>query len=124
LVNQEKRKKEKKRIKETPTSDRKAKKGKEQDHLKKTSLGPLRQGQWLDTSETKPCSSKEYKPPKHTRAPPKPKHTSPGLVHAQQPKPVTLVSNTGPTGFPQQHTPKAKNAKQMHKLPLDSWNKF
>jgi hypothetical protein len=28
-------------------------KSKEQDHLKKTSLGPLRQGQRLDTSETK-----------------------------------------------------------------------
>jgi hypothetical protein len=38
-------------------------KAKEQDHLKNTSLGPLRQGQGLDTSETKPCSSKEHKPP-------------------------------------------------------------
>jgi hypothetical protein len=38
-------------------------KGKEQDHLKKTSLGPLRQGQLLDTSETKLCSNKERKPP-------------------------------------------------------------
>jgi hypothetical protein len=47
----------------------KAEKGKEQYHLKKTSLRPLRQGQWLDTSETKPCSSKEHNPPKHTRAP-------------------------------------------------------
>jgi hypothetical protein len=45
---------EQKLIKETPTSDRKPKKGKEQDHLKETSLGPLRQGQRLDTSETKP----------------------------------------------------------------------
>jgi hypothetical protein len=49
--------------KETSTSDRKPKKGKEQDHLKKTSLGPLRQGQRLDTSKTKPCSSKERKTP-------------------------------------------------------------
>jgi hypothetical protein len=49
--------------KETPTSDRKPNKGKVQDHLKKTSLGPLRQGQRLDTSETKVCSSKERKPP-------------------------------------------------------------
>jgi hypothetical protein len=32
--------------------------------LKKTSLGPLRQGQRLDTSETKQSSSKERKPPK------------------------------------------------------------
>jgi hypothetical protein len=31
--------------------------------LKKTSLGPLRQGQRLDTSETKQSSSKESKPP-------------------------------------------------------------
>jgi hypothetical protein len=31
--------------------------------LKKTSLGPLRQGQQLDTSETKQSSSKERKPP-------------------------------------------------------------
>jgi hypothetical protein len=31
--------------------------------LKKTSLGPLRQGQRLDISETKTFSSKEHKPP-------------------------------------------------------------
>jgi hypothetical protein len=31
--------------------------------LKKASLGPLRQGQRLDTSETKLCSNKERKPP-------------------------------------------------------------
>jgi hypothetical protein len=37
--------------------------------LKKTSLGPLRQGQRLDTSETKQCSSKNHKPPKNIRAP-------------------------------------------------------
>jgi hypothetical protein len=49
--------------KEIPTSDRKPNKGKEQDHLKKTSLGPLMQGQRLDTSETKQSSSKERKPP-------------------------------------------------------------
>jgi hypothetical protein len=66
----EKEKKENKQIKETPTSDLKPKRGKEQDHLEKTSLGPLRQGQRLDTFKTKPCSSKENKPPKHTRAPP------------------------------------------------------
>jgi hypothetical protein len=30
--------------KETSTSDRKPKKGEEQDHLKKTNLRPLRQG--------------------------------------------------------------------------------
>jgi hypothetical protein len=60
-VTQEKRKRNKR--KETSTSDRKPKKGEEQDHLKKTSLGPLRQGQRLDTSETKTRSTKERKPP-------------------------------------------------------------
>jgi hypothetical protein len=60
-VTREKRKR--KEQKETPTSDRKPNKGKEQDHLKKTSLGPPRKGQRLDTSETKQRSSKEHKPP-------------------------------------------------------------
>jgi hypothetical protein len=83
-----KREKEKKRNeqKETPTSDRKPNKGKEKDHLKKTSLGPLRQGQRLDTFETKQSSSKEHKPPKqsskkpqrapsaHMQAPPEQMH--------------------------------------------------
>jgi hypothetical protein len=57
------KKKKRNEQKETPTSDRKPNKGKEQDHSKKTSLGPLRQGQRLDTSETKLCSSTERKPP-------------------------------------------------------------
>jgi hypothetical protein len=48
--------------------------------LKKTSLGPFRQGQRLDTSETKPCSSKEHKPPKQTRAPPTHMQTPPEQV--------------------------------------------
>jgi hypothetical protein len=70
-------------------------------------------------------TTKAYKSSPCTYAtPPEPKHTSLGLVHAQQPKPVTPVSKIGPTGFPQQHTPKAKNAKQMHKFPLDSWDRF
>jgi hypothetical protein len=34
--------------------------------LKKTSLGPLRHGQRLDTSETKQNSSKKRKPPKQS----------------------------------------------------------
>jgi hypothetical protein len=59
-----KKKKKKRNEQKTPTSDRKPNKGKEQDHLKKTSLGPLRQGQRLDISETKQSSSKERKPPK------------------------------------------------------------
>jgi hypothetical protein len=54
-IKSNKREKKRKRNeqKETPTSDRKPNKGKEQDHLKKTSLRPLRQGQRLDTSESK-----------------------------------------------------------------------
>jgi hypothetical protein len=58
-------------------------KEKKKDHLKKTSLGPLRQGQRLDTSKTKLCSNKERKPPNqrskttkrppaHMQAPPEP----------------------------------------------------
>jgi hypothetical protein len=42
------------------------KEGKEQDHLKKTSLGPLRQGQRLDTIETKVSSHKEQRPLKQS----------------------------------------------------------
>jgi hypothetical protein len=38
---------------------------------RRTSLGPLRQGQRLDTSETKPCSSKERKPPNQSSNTPK-----------------------------------------------------
>jgi hypothetical protein len=49
--------------KKTPTSVRKPKKSKEQDQLEKTNLRTLRQGQRLDTSKTKLCSSKERKPP-------------------------------------------------------------
>jgi hypothetical protein len=72
--NPREKKRKRNELKETPTSDRKTKKGREKDHLKKTSLGPLRQGQRLDTSVTKLCSSKERKPPtkvwKPQRAPP------------------------------------------------------
>jgi hypothetical protein len=105
--------------KKTPTSDRKPNKGKEQDHLKKTSLRPLRQGQRLDTSETKQSSSKERKPPNQisnttksspcthasspwTKAPP------PRRMHANQLKtgqlqqlqltPIRPVITTGQTG--------------------------
>jgi hypothetical protein len=41
-------------------------KAKEQDHMKVESLDPLRQGQRLDTTETKSSSSKEHKPPKQS----------------------------------------------------------
>jgi hypothetical protein len=73
--NKREKKKKRNEQRETPTSDRKPNKGKEQDHLKKTSLGPLRQGQRLDTSKKKQSSSKESKPPKQSskkpqRAPP------------------------------------------------------
>jgi hypothetical protein len=61
--NKREKKKKRNELKETPTSDRKPNKGEEQDHLKKTSLGPLRQGQRLGTSETKQSSSQERKPP-------------------------------------------------------------
>jgi hypothetical protein len=62
-VTREKRKRKETKKKETPTSDRKPNKGKEQDHLKKTSLGPLRQGQQLNTSETSQISNNERKSP-------------------------------------------------------------
>jgi hypothetical protein len=74
--------------------------------LKKTSLGPLRHGQRLDTSETKLCSSKEHKPPRHTRAPPTHMHTPPEQVPTQGtnrsgrfPKPVRLVPKTYPAVY-------------------------
>jgi hypothetical protein len=98
----------------------KTEKGKEQDHLKKTNLGPLRQGQRLDTSETKPCSSKEHKPPKQTIAPPAHMQTPheqvptlgtnrsgrfPILVRPVPPKLVRPVPKTGQADFVQQTTP-------------------
>jgi hypothetical protein len=131
--NHKEKEKENKQIKRNFNKRLKAEKGKEQDHLKKTNLGPLRQGQRLDTSETKPCSSKEHKPPKHTRAPPAQvpnlgtnrSGRFPKLVRPVPPKPVRPVLQTGQADFTQQTTPpKAKNAKEMHKLPLGSWDRF
>jgi hypothetical protein len=49
----EKRKRKETNKKKNSNKRSKAEKGKERDHLKKTSLGPLRKGQRLDTSETK-----------------------------------------------------------------------
>jgi hypothetical protein len=79
---------------------------KEQDHLKKTSLGPLRQGQRLDTSETKLCSRKKNKPPKHTRAPTAhmqdPLEQVPTLDtnrSGRLPKPVRPITKTGQTDY-------------------------
>jgi hypothetical protein len=46
-------------------------------------------------------------------------------VRPVPPKPVRPVSKTGQADFTQQTTPpKAKNAKEMHKLPLGSWDRF
>jgi hypothetical protein len=106
--------------KKTPTSDQKPKKGKEQDHLKKTSLEPLRQGQRLDTSETEPCSSQEHKPPKQTRAPLAHMQTPPEQVptlgtnrsgrfpkpvRPVPPKPVRPIPKTSQADLVQQTTP-------------------
>jgi hypothetical protein len=75
------KKKERNEQKETPTSDRKPNNGKEQDHLKKASLGPLRQGQRLDhirdktmlkkrAQATKPKLERPQRaPPTHMQAP-------------------------------------------------------
>jgi hypothetical protein len=125
---------EKKQIKRNFNKRSKTGKGKEQDHLKKTCLGPLRQGQRLDTSETKPCSSKEHKPPKHTRAPPAhmqaPPEQVPNLgtnrsgrfpkpVTPVPPKPVRPILQTGQADFTQQTTPpKAKMQKKCTSSPL------
>jgi hypothetical protein len=52
-IRREKRKGKETNKKKLQQAVEKPNKGKEQDHLKRTSLGPLRQGQRLDTSETK-----------------------------------------------------------------------
>jgi hypothetical protein len=113
-INPREKKKKINERKETSTSDRKPKKRKEQDHLKKTSLGPLRQGQRLDTSETKLCSSKERKPPnqssKTTKSSPCThasslwtNATTPGRMHAKHHLKQSSCNNsalTGQTGHP------------------------
>jgi hypothetical protein len=92
--------------------------------LKKTSLGPLRQGQRLDTSETKQGSSKECKPLKqssnnhkelllHTCKLPWTNAPPPGRMHANHLKtgqlqqlpltPVKPVTTTGQTGVQHVH---------------------
>jgi hypothetical protein len=85
-VTREKRKRKETNKKETPKSDRKPNKGKEQDHLKKTSLGPLRQGKRIDTSETKQSSSKEHEPPNKSS---NTTQSSP-CTHASSPEPMHL----------------------------------
>jgi hypothetical protein len=129
--------KRKKKLQQAIESQRKAK---EQDHLKKTILGPLRQGQRLDTSETKPCSSKEHKTQKHTQAPPAHMQTPPEQVptlgtnrSGRFPKPVRLVTKTGQASCQNQsdrfgtadHTPqKPKMQKKCTSSPLTSWDRF
>jgi hypothetical protein len=82
--------------------------------LKKTSLGPLRQGQRLDTSETKQSSSKERKPPKqgsknhkelplHTCKLPLNQCTSPGRMHARHHLKQGSCNNSALTGQTGQH---------------------
>jgi hypothetical protein len=69
--------------KKLPTSDRKPKKGKEQDHLKKTSLGPLGKGnssthprqncaQAKSTNHQTKTRKQQRAPPAHMQAPPEP----------------------------------------------------
>jgi hypothetical protein len=122
--NKREQKRKRNEQKETPTSDRKPNKGKERDHLKKTSLGPLRQGQRLDTSETRQGSSKERKPPNqssknhkelplHTCKLPSTNAPPPGRMHANHLKtgqlqqlyltPVRPVTTTGQTSAQHVH---------------------
>jgi hypothetical protein len=63
--NKREKKKKRNEPKGTPTSDQKPNKGKEQDHLKKTSLGPLGKGNG-STHPRQKSSSKERKPPKQS----------------------------------------------------------
>jgi hypothetical protein len=88
-------------------------KGKEQDHLKKTSLGPLRQGKWLDTSETKLCSSKEHKPPNQSS---KTTKSSP-YTHASSP----WTNATTPGRMHAHHLMKTE---QLHQLSSDRSDRY
>jgi hypothetical protein len=130
--NQRKGKNKRNKQKETPTSDQKPRKGKEQDHLKNTSLGPLRQWQRLDTSETKQYSIKEHKPPKHTRAPHANMQTPPEQVPTlgtnrsdRFSKPVKPVTKIGQASYQNQsdrrgtadHTPKSQKCKRNAQAP-------
>jgi hypothetical protein len=108
--------------------------------LKKTSLGPLRQGQRLDTSETKTMLKQRAPTTKAHKSSPCTEASSPWSSANSGHKPVRPVpitgqagsTKTGQTGFHNRsgrfhtadHTPKAKNAKEMHKLPLDTWDRF
>jgi hypothetical protein len=77
--------------------------------LKKTSLGPLRQGQRLDTSETKLCSSQEHKPPNQSSK-------------TTKSSPCTLASS--PQRAPPAHMEAPHKELPLHtcKLPLNQCN--
>jgi hypothetical protein len=72
----EKKRKEQKKLQQAIESQRKAK-----DHLKKTSLGPLREGQYLDTSETKHAQAKSTNHQSKARKP----QRAPPCTHASSP---------------------------------------
>jgi hypothetical protein len=129
------KKKKRNEQKETPTSDQKPNKGKEQDHLKKTSLGPLRQGQRPDTSETKQSSSKERKlsnqsskttrssPCTHANSP-WTKATPPGRMHAKHHLKQGSYNNsalTGQTGHHHRSDRCSTCAQDQHSDRSDRW---
>jgi hypothetical protein len=103
--------------------------------LKKTSLRPLRQGQRLDTSETKQNSSKEHKPPKqssknhkelplHTCKLPLNQCTSP-LMSACKPLEnraiATTSAHTGQTGHHHRSDRCPTCAQDQHSDRSDRW---
>jgi hypothetical protein len=82
LVIKEKRK----RIETMRRNSNKQSKAKQRQRARSLERGKtrsLRKGQRLDTTESKTSSSKEHKPPKHTRAPPAHMHTPPEHVPTQ-----------------------------------------
>jgi hypothetical protein len=125
-VTREKKKKRNEQ-KETPTSDRKPNKSKEQDHLKKTSLGPLRQGKRLDTFKTKPSSNKEREPPNqssntkkssptHMQAPPEPMHLpwTNACKPAENRAAAATSAHTGQTGHHHRSDRSLRCAQDQH----------
>jgi hypothetical protein len=91
-VTQEKRKRKETNKKKTQQAIESQRKVKSKITWRITSLGPLRQGQPLDTSETKHAQAKsanhrtktqttQRAPPAHMQAPPEPKRTPPEPMH-------------------------------------------
>jgi hypothetical protein len=131
-------------------------KGKEQDHLKEERLGPLRQGQRLDTTESEQAQPKSTnhqsnQDKTHKRAPPA--NMQLPLSQSTLPLDLCMLSNQNRSyRFPKPVQPvffnishqnqshrllkpvqpvffsstlqKPKNAEEIHKLPLDSWDRF